>query len=193
MRSCATCGAPAGDAAFFCLNCGNRIRAVATSPQSVRTLSHESIDESGLTGMQAPSMQVAYGSSGVSLERRQSAGLAGVLVLFMGTFCPAFSATIFATSVSVNFLNGGRGDGRFLIGIAVVAAVFTLLKRYWFTFAGGAVALLIVVIDVADASSKLGKASALVGYDWGIGVLVLGALVMMATPFVPQLVLRTVP
>jgi len=157
----------------------------SSTPES-RVLAEEHAHGSVPIVAHAASFDSGYRNSAVQFEKRQIAGLAGALLLFMGDFCPTFSATILAASVSVNFLNGGRGDGRYLIGLAVIAAAFTFFKRYWFTLAGGATALLIIVIDVVDATNKFGSTTALVSYDWDIGVLVLGSIVMVATPFVPQ-------
>ncbi len=190
MRTCTNCGTPVGDAVFFCLSCGNRQKIPGNSMPESRVLTEEPAHGSVPPVAHAASFDNGYGDGGVQFEKRQIAGLVGTLLLFMGTFCPAFSATILAASVSVNFLNGGRGDGRYLIGLAVIAAAFTFFKRYWFTLAGGATALLIIVIDVVDASNKFGSTTALVSYDWGIGVLVLGSMIMMSTPFVPQRVLK---
>lgn len=97
----------------------------------------------------------------------------------------------------MNYFQNGRGDGTIVLVLAVVSAVLALARRFpllWFT--GGA-SLGIVVYTFINFQTKIGEIETnlqgnrfagllqSVQLHWGIAILVIGALLVIAAAAMP--------
>lgn len=137
------------------------------------------------------------------MEIKKVVGIGGSAVLALGTFMPIVSMPLVG---SLNYFNNGQGDGVFILILAVAAAVLTLLGYYKFVWIPGAISaglLLFTLIRfiqvVSDAKSSMSEdlegnpfAGLAEGFmnsvqlQWGWMFLFIGALAIVATPFVSR-------
>ena len=128
-------------------------------------------------------------------------GLTGSAVLALGAFVPIVSLPIVG---SINFFNNGQGDGIFIVLLAAVAAILTVLGQYKFLWIPGSLSLVLLIFTLtrflqvvndarADLTNSLagnpfaGLAEGLMGtiqLQWGWMLLFLGSLAIVSAPFV---------
>ena len=126
------------------------------------------------------------------MKTKQILGLVGASILFLGVFAPIVRSPLVG---SQNYFQNGRGDGAFIMIFAVLAAVAAITKYYklfWISGVGSICLLALTFLSfqarLADARSKL-EGSALKGMgdwalglvqlEWGLGLLFLGATLVV--------------
>jgi hypothetical protein len=170
---CHNCGKPNPAGSHYCHDCGTGF----TEPSSA---------EKADTG--------AIGRGGFGLQWPQVSALFGGVLLFLGVFAPAFRVTVVFFSVTFDFFNGGHGDGKYLMGLAILALIVAGFKRYWGVFAVGIISLAIIVVDLVDAMNKWGANSLVaLSYEWGCAVLILGAVLLLAVPLIASMTAQNDP
>lgn len=132
------------------------------------------------------------------MNTRQTLGLIGSLILFVGVFTPIVSIPIVG---SMNYFQNGKGDGTIVLGFAVVSVVLVfakLFKGLWITGLGTIAILAFTFINfqmkIADMKSEMESKLAgnpfrgladlaiqSVQLQWGWAVLIVGAVLLIAS------------
>lgn len=94
-----------------------------------------------------------------NLEIKQILGFIGSIILFIGVFTPIVSVPIIG---NINYFQNGQGDGIFLIILAVISFILSIIKKYkglWFTGVTSLLMLISVLISfqtkIADMKSQI--------------------------------------
>jgi hypothetical protein len=131
------------------------------------------------------------------MEKEEIFGYAGSAVLFLGIFAPFISVPVIG---SMNYFQNGRGDGVFILILAVIAAILTATKRFWALFPTGSACFAVLTYTFLNIQAKLSEARSqvdhglegnpfraiaelsvnLVQFQWGFAVLILGVFFLMA-------------
>ena len=134
----------------------------------------------------------------IMTDRRQMFGLAGAVLLIIGTFFPLVTLPIVG---SLNYFSNGTGDGIFVIGYGALAILFTVIKRYKLLWIPALLAIAQLTYALINFNQKLSEAKALlqdnifgqglastIHLDWAWIVLFAGAalLVIAATRKEPE-------
>ena len=132
------------------------------------------------------------------MKTKQLVGLAGCGLMFLGVFMPIVSAPIIG---NVNYFHNGKGDGVFVVILALASLACILREKYrrlWFTGIGS---LGLMVFTIINLEIRIGRAKAqiskeladnpfggLVGLaaesmqlQWGWAVLIMGAGLVIAS------------
>lgn len=138
---------------------------------------------------------------GISLK--MALGLVGSAALFIGVFLPIFSAPIVG---SKNYFQNGQGDGTIILALAVASLVLVIARRpalLWLT-GGGSLGLMILTLmhfrsEIAKVKAEMDAQLAgnpfrglsdmavnAVQLEWGCGVLVIGAILVLASAAVRE-------
>lgn len=138
------------------------------------------------------------------MDAQKILGLSGSAVLALGTFTPIVSMPIVG---SINYFNNGQGDGVFVLVLAAVAALLSLLGHYRFVWIPGAISAVLLLVTlsrfiglISDAKAKMsaelagnpfaGLAEGLmnsVQLQWGWMLLFLGSLAIIGSAFYGRL------
>ena len=131
------------------------------------------------------------------MNNRQLLGILGSATLFIGVFMPIVKLPIVG---ELNYLHNGRGDGVFILILAVVSLVLVLIRWYrelWITSLGSAAVLAYTFFNL---QSKIGQIETQMATDlkdnpfrgladlavksiqlqWGWAVLVIGIVLLIA-------------
>ncbi len=131
---------------------------------------------------------------------RQTLGLVGAAVLFVGVFTPIVSLPIVG---SMNYFQNGHGDGVLILAFALLALLFVVRRAFRLLCIPGFGSLAVLAITFINLQNKLaeakgsmardladnpfrGLAEAMVGtvqLQWGWAVLVVGAVVLLIAAF----------
>jgi len=130
------------------------------------------------------------------METRQTLGLIGSVILFLGVFAPIISVPIIG---NINYFQNGKGDGVIIFALSGVSLVLTLTKKYkglWFT---GIASLGILGYTFINFHMKMGEmkekmnvelagnpfrgfadiAVQSVQFQWGWALLIVGATIIL--------------
>jgi hypothetical protein len=128
---------------------------------------------------------------------RQLMGVIGVVMVAVGVFCPFVSFPIVG---SISYFANGKGDGTIVLAAALLAGGLVLGHYYKQAGLLGAAILALIGFAVFQFQSKMGEAKAEMTRDlhdnpfsglaegmmntvqlqWGIGLMVVGALLIIA-------------
>jgi hypothetical protein len=131
------------------------------------------------------------------MARKQTLGVIGSLVLFVGVFTPIISLPFVG---SVNYFQNGKGDGVIILALAIVSLILTLTRRYgglWFTGLGSLAVMIFTFINFQTRMSEVKAqmetqlsgnpfrgiadiALQSVQIQWGWAVLIVGAGLVIA-------------
>jgi len=129
---------------------------------------------------------------------KQLLGLIGSAVLFVGVFAPIVSIPIMG---NMNYFQNGKGDGTFVLILAVISLILVLLKKFkglWFTGLGSMAIMTFTFINfqMALANTKTQMEMELEGnpfrgiadmamqsvqLQWGWALLIIGAVLVIAS------------
>ncbi|MBR3003233.1 MAG: hypothetical protein IKF38_06770 [Clostridia bacterium] len=123
-------------------------------------------------------------------------GIVGNALLAVGTLLPMVSVSVFGISQSVSYISG---DGIFVLILSIIAllmifadklsakvAFFDKLTNPKLTLIPTALSALLLIIDTANVSSKLGGVNtslANISFGFGFWVMILGVIAAAAYPF----------
>jgi hypothetical protein len=130
------------------------------------------------------------------MESRQTIGLIGSLLLFVGAFAPIVSVPILG---NMNYFQNGKGDGTVIVVLAALSLVAVLARAYSFLWITGLGAFGVLAFTFINFQSKMSDAknqmeSQLAGnpfrgladaamqsvqLQWGWAVLVVGAVLVL--------------
>jgi hypothetical protein len=130
-------------------------------------------------------------------------GLAGATLLAFGVFCPLVSIPIIG---QVNYFQNGQGDGIIILVLAGATALLCLIRRFtllWLTGLGSLGLLAFTFISFQDRLSSAKKSIAddladnpfaglaamavqSVQIQWGIAILAIGAILVVASAAIPN-------
>lgn len=130
------------------------------------------------------------------LEVKQMIGLAGAVILFVGTFAPIINVPV---AGSMNYFQNGKGDGTLIIGLAVISAVLALTRRYTGLWLTGAASLGLLSFTYLNLQAHLSGAQESIKVEladnpfkglgdmmlqsvqiqWGWALLIVGALLLV--------------
>lgn len=188
---CEKCGEEVSTNAAFCTACGRpMVRANAEAIADLATVDSTSPSHVGH-------------SDGFNITTRQILGLSGSLILFFGVFTPIISLPIVG---SVNYFQNGRGDGVFILLLAILSVFFTLTKRYrllLFTGIGSFVILVFTFVTfqlrMSEMQSQMKQGMAnnpfaglgdamfsTIQIQWGWAVLLIGAVIVTSTSLLKE-------
>jgi len=129
---------------------------------------------------------------------KQLLGLIGSAVLFVGVFAPIVSIPIMG---NMNYFQNGKGDGTFVLILAVISLILVLLKKFkglWFTGLGSMAIMTFTFINfqMALANTRTQMETELAGnpfrgiadmamqsvqLQWGWALLIIGAVLVIAS------------
>lgn len=97
------------------------------------------------------------------MENRQTFGIIGSLLLFVGVFAPIVSVPIMG---NINYFQNGKGDGLFILILAAISFILTLTRHYrglWLTSIGMLAVMLITFLNfhykMNELKTQLGSGS----------------------------------
>ena len=90
------------------------------------------------------------------MESKQLIGLIGSIVLFVGVFTPIVSVPIMG---NFNYFQNGKGDGVYVLILAVISLILVLIKKYkglWITGLGsfGIIAYTFIKLQIKLSEAK---------------------------------------
>ena len=164
-------------------------REVKTEPEPIHTLKEEN--------KQPPKLNISINNQSVELDPVHLSGIAGSIILFLGTFTPLISLPI----VGSLGLTSGTVKA-FLIACAVASLILTLRKQYkWLTLTGLGTTLTVsyifldFIMRIEDAKSSMDRelagnpfrgladvAMESIHLEWGWIFLFVGAGLILNTP-----------
>jgi uncharacterized paraquat-inducible protein A len=126
-------------------------------------------------------------------------GLAGSAMLVFGVFTPLVNLPIVG---GISYINNGRGDGVFVLILGIASVILSVSRAFRGLFVTGGLTLAVTCFTFFNMQSRLGEARAQaerslagnpfrgigdallesVQMSWGWGVLLVGALLLLATP-----------
>lgn len=130
-------------------------------------------------------------------------GILGSIVLFLGVFAPFIKAPLIG---SVNYFQNGHGDGVIVLVLAGISFILVLTRTYmglWITGLSSMAVLAFTFINFhlqiselkeqtakeldGNPFSSIGEAMVkAISFDWGFGVLIVGAVLAIAAAAVPR-------
>ncbi len=133
---------------------------------------------------------------------KQMVGLIGSALMFLGVFCPFVSVPIIG---HLNYFQNGRGDGAIVLLFALGSAALACTRRFtllWFTGGGTLGVLALTYLNLGatledlrsqmqtdlrgNPFARLGEmAVQSVQMQWGVAVVVLGAVLVIASAAMP--------
>jgi len=143
------------------------------------------------------------------MANRQLVGLTGSVILFVGVFTPIMSVPIVG---SLNYFQNGKGAGGFIVAVAIVSALLSLIgqcKRLWITGVG---ALCVVLYSFFRLQNQLSQMKAAmetklagnpfheladaamksIQMQWGWAILIVGAITLIVASFMEDELERAV-
>jgi len=110
--------------------------------------------------------------------------MGGSALMALGTFFPLYTVSVMGYSESVSYI---QGDGIFVLILAIIAIVLTLMKKDKFTVIPIAIATLILLVATSQISEANSIASAYGAGKVGFGMYVLwiGAIAGLAGSIIP--------
>ncbi len=137
------------------------------------------------------------------MEKKQAIAIIGAILLFLGVFTPIVSVPFFG---ALNYFHNGEGDGVIVLVLAAVTVPLALVKLYrglWLTGGGSLAVLAFTFINFLSKMTELrssmdkdlagnpfaGLGQAVLGsvqLQWGWAVLIIGACLVIAAPFVRE-------
>lgn len=131
------------------------------------------------------------------METRQTLGLIGSIVLFVGVFTPIVSVPVMG---NMNYFQNGKGDGAIILVLAGVSLILTFARKYrglWFTGLGALGVLTFTFVNFQMRMSELksemhtqladspfrglaNMALQSIQLQWGWAVLVIGSALILA-------------
>lgn len=192
LKTCLKCNhvnpAATGDALEACPACDaiySRVEAAfAAKPAGTARLS----------SAQAASPEVTEPES---ITQRQIIGFLGAAVLAMGVFMPLISGPF---GMSANYFSNGKGDGVFILAMAMCTVALVFTRKYRLLWATGGLSLAMLAFTFVRVQSNFSKVKAeidsglqgnpfrgladaaiqSVQMQWGWAVLAIGATLILA-------------
>ncbi|MDD1695096.1 MAG: hypothetical protein LUQ71_10270 [Methanoregula sp.] len=116
-------------------------------------------------------------------------GYIGAFLLILGCFSPIFSVSLLGslTFISADIVS----DGIAVLAIAIISILFILFRKYLWLYLTGVIALGVISYDIfqlikkiADLNSKSSSSlSGAVQFEWGVGLLIIGGLLLLLTAY----------
>lgn len=121
-------------------------------------------------------------------------GIIGSVLVIAGIFCPLVNVSILGVTHSTSYLDSFRGgggiDGIIIAGLGVISLVLAALNKTRILIATGILTLCLLALDYFTFKSKMSELSSLneemaatissgTTLQWGWGVLLLGALLLI--------------
>lgn len=137
------------------------------------------------------------------MNKKQTFGLIGSVMLFIGVFTPLISLPIVG---STNYFMNGKGDGTIVLILAIISFLLVLAKKYkglWFT---GFASLGVMFFTFVNFQSKMSEAKATmqaqlagnpfaglgdlamqsVQLQWGWTILIIGAVLIISAAAIKE-------
>lgn len=172
LTDCPDCGARVSRRAENCPKCGAPIHVKEASPTK------------------APNV-------------KQPLGIMGAALLFFGVFAPIISVPFMG---SLNYFQSGKGDGIIILILAVVAFMLVMRKNYKPVLYAGLASLAVLLFTFGNFHYQMSKVKAEMASDlsgnpfrgladvalqavqlqWGWGVLLVGAILLVASAIVGE-------
>jgi len=134
---------------------------------------------------------------------KQLLGLIGSAILFVGVFTPIISIPIMG---NMNYFQNGKGDGTFVLVLAVISLILVLLKKFkglWFTGLGSIAIMTFTFINfqMALVNTRTQMETELKGnpfrgiadmamqsvqIQWGWALLIIGVVLLIASAAIKE-------
>ena len=135
-------------------------------------------------------------------NQKQMAGLIGSALLFVGVFCPIVTVPIMG---QMNYFQNGHGDGTIVLVLASGSAVLAFARRFPLLWLTGGASLAIIAFTFIRFQSGINEVKRQMEADlhgnpfaglaqlavqsvqlqWGIAILALGAILVVAAAAIP--------
>ncbi|MEI6703230.1 MAG: GYF domain-containing protein [Deltaproteobacteria bacterium] len=130
-------------------------------------------------------------------------GFSGATLLAFGVFCPLVSVPMVG---QMNYFQNGQGDGIFILGLAGVTALLCFIRRFTFLWLPGLGSLGLLAYTFVSFQDRLSTAKKSIAdnladnpfaglaamavqsvqIQWGIAVLAIGAILVVASAAIPE-------
>lgn len=199
-KKCHHCGLVNFADAEACKRCGEKLLSArqAEYREQLKTKPGETSERQPSTGDTAVPHPVPIPPNQTKLWL----GLAGVCLLWFGSFAPLVSVPVIG---SINYFRNGEGDGVVIVVLAFIALVLTLARYHRVVGLIGLVSLLLIGYSFFTIKSRLAAAKEdyelkmignefagvgrtfmeAVSMEWGWVVLVIGALLLIVSSELP--------
>lgn len=118
----------------------------------------------------------------MKLTRGQMITIIGCIITAISTFLPLASVTVLNATKNIPYI---EGDGRFVLALAIVVAIFALRnKRPFLQFVisciCGVILMITLVYSYTNINSQLGEMANMVDYSYGLYTTIVGVAVMIS-------------
>ena len=119
-------------------------------------------------------------------KNRMWIALGGLALAIIACFMPFAKVSVFGYSQTINYIDGGR-DGIIVIIAAAVAGVLVFLKKEKFSVIASGIGAIVTIYDIINVS-KVSGGTSLAGVSVSIGAILIlvGLIVAIVVPFIPQ-------
>lgn len=181
---------------MFCPKCGNQLEEGATScnacgAQITNANSNPAGGAAPFQNTTSSSYQYSgTGTSGIPMPANQNLSLFDLIVLIgaaamiLACFLPYASVSVFDYKESVSLFDGS--DGWFFMGVAVLVAVFTLIKKWGPQLVFSVIGAALMLYEISDTSDELEVLGDLVSHGFGYYLLILSAIAMLGGTIVKK-------
>lgn len=112
--------------------------------------------------------------------------LGGLALAIIACFLPFAKVSVFGYSQTINYIDGGR-DGIIVIIAAAVAGVLVFLKKEKFSVIPSGIGAIVTIYDIINVAKVAGGSSfGGVSISFGAILILIGLIVAIVLPFIPQ-------
>lgn len=194
MAFCIKCGQQLKDNDVFCPNCGTPVeknKKMESSDQRIVGYQDHIFD----TFSEMKNTTVDYFQNDRSgfidkfIGQNNVVGLLACALILIANFLPFASVSLYGYSQSVSLMDSGK-DGIIFLVAAIVTIVFIILKNDMLALIAGVITGGLGIYEILDTNSQLGSYAAYVDKGAGYYLLLIGAVLLLASVIVKKFVIK---
>lgn len=194
MAFCIKCGQQLKDNDVFCPNCGTPVeknKKMESSDQRIVDYQDQIFD----TFSEMKNTTVDYFQNDRSgfidkfIGQNNVVGLLACALILIANFLPFASVSLYGYSQSVSLMDSGK-DGIIFLVAAIVTIVFIILKNDMLALIAGVITGGLGIYEILDTNSQLGSYAAYVDKGAGYYLLLIGAVLLLASVIVKKFVIK---
>lgn len=194
MAFCIKCGQQLKDNDVFCPNCGTPVeknKKMESSDQRIVGYQDQIFD----TFSEMKNTTVDYFQNDRSgfidkfIGQNNVVGLLACALILIANFLPFASVSLYGYSQSVSLMDSGK-DGIIFLVAAIVTIVFIILKNDMLALIAGVITGGLGIYEILDTNSQLGSYAAYVDKGAGYYLLLIGAVLLLASVIVKKFVIK---
>lgn len=194
MAFCIKCGQQLKDNDVFCPNCGTPVeknKKMESSDQRIVGYQDHIFD----TFSEMKNTTVDYFQNDRSgfidkfIGQNNVVGLLACALILIANFLPFASVSLYGYSQSVSLMDSGK-DGIIFLVAAIVTIVFIILKNDMLALIAGVITGGLGIYEILDTNSQSGSYAAYVDKGAGYYLLLIGAVLLLASVIVKKFVIK---